>query len=63
MPAETKTQALAGVAGYLCAAHDELLSAGYEGWSAELRQLIDIVGIELDWLEGESRVPAVPTQP
>jgi hypothetical protein len=56
-----KIQALAGATGYLCSAYDELSSAGYKAWSAELKQLIEILGIELDWLERES--VKVPSQP
>ena len=57
-----KIQALAGATGYLCSAYDELLNAGYKAWSAELKQLIEILGIELDWLERESVNTGVQTK-
>jgi hypothetical protein len=46
-----KIQQLASVAGSLCSAHDELLTAGYSVWGTELKQLIEIVAAELAWLE------------
>ena len=46
-----KIQQLACVAGYLCSAHDELLSAGYRLWGTELKRLIEIVAAEMAWLE------------
>ena len=57
-----KIQALAGATGYLCSAYDELLSAGYKAWSTELKQLIEILGIELDWLERDSVNAPVSTK-
>jgi hypothetical protein len=44
---------LAGAAAQLCAAHDELRAAGYEGWSREIRALIDIIDAEIEWLRGD----------
>ena len=47
---ELKTvQGLANAAAQLCAAHDELASAGYEGWSREIKALIDIIDAEVEW--------------
>jgi hypothetical protein len=45
-----KAQGLAGAAGHLCAAYEELAAAGYDGWSGELRMLIDIIDAEIEWL-------------
>lgn len=47
-----RTQGLAGAAGHLCLAYEELLAAGYGGWSAELRLLIEIIDAEIEWLRG-----------
>ena len=55
MPNETKVQALAGAAASLCAALEEMSRLGYNDWSAELRQLIEIIGLEIDWLERETQ--------
>src|SRR5437868_11764894 len=57
-----KIEALAGATGYLCSAYDELLNAGYKAWGAELKQLIEILGIELDWLERDSVNAPVPSK-
>jgi hypothetical protein len=46
-----RMEQLASAAGYLCSAHDELLSAGYRLWGTELKQLIEIVAAEMAWLE------------
>ena len=43
-------QRLASAAAQLCAAHEELAAAGYESWSQEIRQLIDIIDAEVDWI-------------
>jgi len=51
MRGEKTIQGLAGAAGYLCSAYDELLAAGYDEWSRELRQLIDIIGAEVACLQ------------
>jgi hypothetical protein len=45
-----KAQGLAGAAAHLCSAYEELMSAGYDGWSRELRMLIEIIDAEIDWL-------------
>jgi hypothetical protein len=48
---EFKTvQRLTNAAAQLCAAYDELGSAGYEGWSSEIKALIDIIDAEVEWL-------------
>ena len=53
-----KSQGLAGAAGHLCSAYEELKAAGYEGWSGELRMLIEIIDAEIEWLRGQdSTVP------
>jgi hypothetical protein len=57
MADEPRIQGLAAAAGYLCAAHDDLLAAGYKGWSAELKELIDILGLELEWLQADVKIP------
>jgi hypothetical protein len=44
---EVKVQGLAGAAGHLCAACEELAAAGYEGWSREIKALIDIIDAEI----------------
>ncbi|MGH7278541.1 MAG: hypothetical protein ACREJG_07615 [Candidatus Rokuibacteriota bacterium] len=53
MPKATKGQVrgLAGAAGYLCSAQEELTEAGYSGWSAELQDLIEIITEEIGWLQ------------
>ena len=45
-------QELASAAARLCEAHEELAAAGYEGWSAEIKAVLDIIDAELDWLRG-----------
>jgi hypothetical protein len=55
-----KIQQLASAAGYLCSAHDELLTAGYGLWGTELRQLIEIVAAELAWLEKSGHADFFP---
>lgn len=45
-------QELANAAARLCEAHEELAAAGYEGWSAEVKAVLDIIDAELDWLRG-----------
>ena len=62
MSGPTKIQALAGATADLCSAYDELLSTGYNAWAAELKQLIEILGIELDWLERETVNAPVPSE-
>jgi len=63
MPGERKIQGLAGAAGFLCAAEDELAAAGYALWSQELREIIDIISAELGWLEDSAtRMPLVGPQ-
>jgi len=54
---ETKIQVLAGAAASLCAALEEMSRLGYNDWSSELRQLIEIIGLEIDWLERETKLP------
>jgi hypothetical protein len=63
MPDETKVQGLAGAAGYLCSALDELAAAGYDAWSEELKSLIDIVAAEISWLEQPEPTPLLDPQP
>jgi hypothetical protein len=63
MPDERAIQGLAGAAGYLCSAFDELTAAGYEGWSDEVRLLIEIVAAEISWLQQhEMSAPLVRRQ-
>lgn len=63
MPGKRKIQGLAGAAGFLCSAEDELAAAGYVLWSRELRELIDIIAAELGWLEDSAtRMPLVRPQ-
>lgn len=50
-----KAQRLAGAAGDLYAAYEELTAAGYEGWSGEIRMLIDIIDAEIEWLRSHDR--------
>jgi len=52
MQETTTAQGLAGAAGHLCSAYEELVAAGYDGWSRELRALIEIIDAEIDWLRG-----------
>jgi hypothetical protein len=60
---EPKTvQGLANAAAQLCAAHDELAAAGYEGWSAELKALIEIIDAEVDWFRSHDRVQLTTRQ-
>jgi len=54
MPDQGRIQELAGAAGYLCSAYEELSMAGYMGWSSELKALIDIIGAEIDWLSSKT---------
>lgn len=54
-----KTQGLAGAAGHLCAAHEELTAAGYDRWSSELRMLIEIIDAEIAWLRDQDRAVQV----
>jgi hypothetical protein len=50
--AEDRTvQGLAGAAAYLCSAIEELSAAGYDAWSAEVKQLIDILAAEITWIQ------------
>ena len=46
-----KIRWLAGAAGYLCSAHDELDAAGYDHWSRALHELIETIAAEIAWLE------------
>jgi hypothetical protein len=62
MPDNKKVQGLAAVSGYLCSACEELTAAGYRGWSSELEQLIEIIGMEIGWLERDAAIPALPPQ-
>jgi hypothetical protein len=63
MPDERAIQGLAGAAGYLCSAFDELSATGYDAWSSELKQLIDIVAAEISWLQQrETSIPMVRRQ-
>jgi hypothetical protein len=50
-----KAQGLAGAAGHLCAAYEELMAAGYDSWSSELRLLIEIIDAEIAWLRDQDR--------
>ena len=50
MPEARKVQRLGGAAAHLCSAYEELVEAGYDGWSDELRTLIDIIDAEIEWL-------------
>jgi hypothetical protein len=61
MPDERAVQGLASAAGYLCSALDELSATGYDAWSSELKQLIDIVAAEISWLQ-QGDVPLVRRQ-
>jgi hypothetical protein len=48
---EVKTaQRLSGAAAHLCSAYEELVAAGYDGWSRELRMLMEIIDAEIEWL-------------
>jgi hypothetical protein len=53
MPDREKIQKLACAAGYLCSAQEELMNSGYALWGTELGYLIEIIGAEMAWLEGE----------
>jgi hypothetical protein len=44
-------QDLSGVASYLCAAAEELTEAGFDRWSEEVKQLLDIISAEIAWLQ------------
>ena len=46
-----KVHELAQAASHLCSAFDELSAAGYETWSDELKQMIDIIAAEIGWLQ------------
>ena len=59
MPGEKTIQGLAGAAGYLCSAYDELSAAGYDDWSRELRQLIEIIGAEVACLQASATTIAL----
>lgn len=50
MPKTGIEEGLAAAAAHLCAAHEELVVAGYETWSAEIRMLLEIIDVEMDWL-------------
>ena len=50
-----RAQGLASAAAQLCAAHEELTAAGYDGWSGELKALMDIIDAEIEWLRGHDR--------
>lgn len=52
-----KARGLAGAAAHLCSAYDELLAAGYERWSVELRMLMEIIDAEIDWLRTDETSP------
>jgi hypothetical protein len=42
---------LAGAAGFLCSARDELAAAGYSSLVRQLRGLIEMITLEIAWLE------------
>ena len=46
-------QDLAGAASYLCSAAEELAAAGYETWSDEVKQLLEIIAAEIAWVQEE----------
>jgi hypothetical protein len=46
-----RIQELAGAAGYLCSAAEELSAAGYEVWGDELKALVDIIAAEISLLQ------------
>jgi len=46
-----KVRELAEAASHLCSAFDELSGAGYDAWSNELKQMIDIIAAEIGWLQ------------
>lgn len=48
-------QGLAGAAAHLCSAYEELVAAGYDGWSRELRLLMEIIDAEMEWLRDQER--------
>lgn len=48
-----RVQELAEAASHLCSAFDELSVAGYETWSNELKQMIEIIAAEIGWLQTE----------
>jgi hypothetical protein len=50
-----RAQGLAGAAAHLCAAYEELVAAGFDGWGGELKSLIDIIDAEIEWLRGQDR--------
>lgn len=58
-----KIRELAGAAGYLCCAHDELVAAGYAEWVAELCDLIDSIAVEIRRLEGREHEAIAPGHP
>ena len=39
-------EGLAGAAAYLWCAQEELIAAGYDQWSTEIRMLVDIIDAE-----------------
>lgn len=41
---------LADASEYLARAREELLTVGYGGWIQPLADLIDAIGIEIEWL-------------
>jgi hypothetical protein len=53
-----KARGLADAAAYLCSAYEELMAAGYEGWSRELRMLMEIIDAEIDWLRTDESSPS-----
>ena len=55
MQEEKTAQGLASAAGHLCAAYEELAAAGYDGWSGELRMLMEIIDAEIEWLRDHDR--------
>jgi len=63
MPDREKILRLACAASYLCSAHDELLSAGFSGWSTELQHLMEIISAEMAWLERAPSVSLLPPKP
>lgn len=50
-----KAEGLAGAAGYLCSAYEELRAAGYQTWSDELRMLMEIIDAEIDWFRDNDK--------
>jgi hypothetical protein len=56
MPDMSRIRGLARVAGLLCSAHEELEATSYPEWAEELRELVQIIASEIDWLENRPEV-------